>query len=45
MHGMRELINAGLASAQDPENRRVYRGPMYRLPEEISDERLAFMLR
>jgi hypothetical protein len=45
MHGMRELINVGLASAQDPDNRRVYRGPMYPLPPEVSDERLAFMLR
>jgi hypothetical protein len=45
MGGMRELINAGLASAQDPDNRRVYHGPMYPLPAEISDERLAFMLR
>jgi hypothetical protein len=45
MHGMRELINAGLASAQDPDNRRVYRGPTYPLPPEVTDERLAFMLR
>lgn len=45
MHGMRELINAGLATAQDPDSRRVYHGPMYRLPDEITDERLAFMLR
>ncbi len=46
MQGMRELINAGLASAQDPqENLRTYRGPGAPLPEEISDERLALMLR
>jgi len=45
IHGVRELVNAGLASAQDPDNRRVYRGPMYPLPAEISDERLAIMLR
>ncbi len=45
MGGMRQLINAGLASAQDPESKRVYRGPQYPLPAEMTDERLAFMLR
>jgi hypothetical protein len=45
IHGVRELVNAGLASAQDPDNRRVYRGPMYPLPADIPDERLAVMLR
>ena len=43
--GMRQLINAGLASAQDRDNRRVYRGPMYPVPADVSDERLAVMLR
>ena len=46
MQAMRQLINAGLASAQDPqENLRTYRGPGAPLPAEISDERLALMLR
>jgi hypothetical protein len=45
MHGMRQLINAGLATAQDPSDQRVYRGPMYPLSPDISDERLAVMLR
>ncbi len=46
MQAMRQLINAGLASAQDPQdNLRTYRGPGAPLPAEISDERLALMLR
>src|SRR5690606_11771082 len=43
--GMRQLINAGLATAQDPADKRVYRGPMYPVPSDLPDERLAFMLR
>jgi len=42
---MRQLINAGLASAQDPKDHRVYRGPYYPLPADFPDERLALMLR
>ena len=46
MQAMRKLIDAGLASAQDPhDNLRTYRGPAAPLPSDISDERLALMLR
>lgn len=44
--GMRQLVNAGLAWVQDPEdNYRVYRGPQDPLPATVSDERLALMVR
>jgi hypothetical protein len=44
--GVRQLVNAGLAWVQDPEDGwRVYRGPEEPLPAEIPDERLAFMVR
>ena len=44
--GVRQLVNAGLAWVQDPEDGgRVYRGPEAPLPAELPDERLAFMLR
>jgi hypothetical protein len=43
---VRQLVNAGLAWVQDPEDGwRVYRGPEEPLPAEIPDERLAFMVR
>jgi hypothetical protein len=46
MFGVRQLVNAGLTSVQDPrDNGRVYRGPSEPLPKEVSDERLALMLR
>ncbi len=46
IQGVRELVNAGLAWVQDPEDEgRVYRGPEEPLPVEISDEQLAFMVR
>ena len=46
MGGVRQLVNAGLAWVQDPEDGwRVYRGPEEPLPAEITDERLAFMVR
>jgi hypothetical protein len=44
--GVRELVNAGLAWVQDPEdNWRVYRGPEDPIPADLPDERLAIMLR
>lgn len=46
MHGVRELVNVGLAWVADPkEHGRVYRGPEQPLPAEIPDERLAAMTR
>ena len=46
LRGVRELVNAGLAWVADPEdNNRVYSGPNAPLPAEISDERLAMMVR
>jgi len=46
VHAVRQLVNAGLAWVQDPEdNWRVYKGPHEPLPAEISDERLAMMVR
>jgi hypothetical protein len=44
--GVRELVNAGLAWVQDPDDGgRVYRGPDEPIPAEVSDERLALMTR
>ncbi|MPZ50925.1 MAG: hypothetical protein GEU75_16770 [Dehalococcoidia bacterium] len=46
LHGVRQLVNAGLAGVQDPEDGyRVYRGPADPLPTDIPDERLALMIR
>ena len=46
IRGVRELVNAGLAFVQDPQdNWRVYRGPSAPLPAEVSDDRLATMVR
>jgi hypothetical protein len=46
IHGVRELVDAGLAWVQDPEDGwRVYKGPREPLPAEVSDERLALMVR
>lgn len=46
IQGVRQLVNAGLAWVQDPEdNWRVYRGPIEPIPAEITDERLALMVR
>jgi hypothetical protein len=46
IHGVRQLVDAGLAWVQDPEdNWRLYRGPSEPIPAEISDERVALMLR
>jgi hypothetical protein len=46
IRGVRELVNAGLAWVQDPEdNNRVYSGPSAPIPAEITDERLALMVR
>ena len=46
LRGVRELVNAGLAWVSDPEdNNRVYSGPHAPLPADISDERLALMVR
>jgi hypothetical protein len=46
MQGVRQLVNAGLAWVQDPEDEyTVYRGPHTPLPAEVTDERLALMLR
>jgi hypothetical protein len=44
--GVRELVNAGLAWVQDPQDGgRIYRGPDQPIPAEVSDERLALMTR
>ncbi len=44
--GVRQLVNAGLAWVQDPEDDwRVYRGPEEPIPAEVPDERLASMVR
>jgi hypothetical protein len=46
LSGVRQLVNAGLAWVQDPEdNWRVYRGPEDPLPADLPDERLALMVR
>lgn len=46
IRGVRQLVNAGLAWVQDPEdNWRVYKGPSEPLPADVSDERLAMMVR
>jgi hypothetical protein len=45
IRAVRELVNAGLAWVQDPENNRVYSGPSAPIPAEYSDERVALMLR
>jgi hypothetical protein len=44
--GVRQLVNVGLAWVQDPEeNWRVYKGPSEPIPAEISDDRVAMMVR
>jgi hypothetical protein len=46
IQGVRELVNAGLAWVQDPQdNWRSYRGPNAPIPAEVSDERVAYMER
>ncbi len=46
VNGVRQLVNAGLAWVQDPEdNWRMYRGPSEPIPAEISDERFGRMVR
>jgi hypothetical protein len=46
IQGVRQLVDAGLAWVQDPQdNWRLYRGPSEPIPAEISDERVAMMLR
>jgi hypothetical protein len=46
IQGVRELVNAGLAWVSDPDdNNRVYSGPNAPIPAEITDERLALMVR
>jgi len=46
IQGVRQLVDAGLAWVQDPhDNGRLYRGPSEPIPSEISDERVALMLR
>ena len=46
IHGVRQLVNAGLAWVQDPDdNWRLYRGPSEPIPAEVSDERLSLMVR
>jgi len=43
---VRQLVNAGLAWVRDPEDGyRVYSGPNQPLPAEVTDERLALMVR
>jgi hypothetical protein len=46
IQGVRQLVNAGLAWVQDPEDDwRVYKGPAEPIPAEIPDERVAMMVR
>jgi hypothetical protein len=46
IQGVRQLVNAGLAWVQDPQdNWRLYTGPSEPIPAEISDERVALMMR
>jgi hypothetical protein len=46
VRGVRELVNAGLARVQDPQDHwRSYRGPIDPIPPNISDERVALMMR
>ena len=46
IQGVRQLVDAGLAWVQDPQDDgRLYRGPSEPIPSEISDERVALMLR
>jgi hypothetical protein len=46
IQGVRQLVNAGLAWVQDPQDDwRLYAGPTEPIPAELSDERLALMLR
>ena len=46
LQGVRQLVNAGLAGVQDPEDDfHVYRGPEEPLPADLPDERLALMIR
>jgi hypothetical protein len=44
LQAMRQLINAGLASARDTEDGAFYNGPLAPLPADVSDERLAMMM-
>ena len=46
IQAVRQLVDAGLAVVQDPQdNWRTYRGPSEPIPAEISDERVALMMR
>jgi hypothetical protein len=46
VRGVRQLVNAGLAWVQDPEdNWRIYKGPAEPIPADIPDERFAAMVR
>jgi hypothetical protein len=46
IQGVRQLVDAGLAWVQDPADEwRYYRGPERPIPDEISDEQVALMLR
>jgi hypothetical protein len=46
LQGVRQLVNAGLAGVQDPDDEsKIYRGPHEPLPEDVPDERLALMIR
>lgn len=46
LHSARQLVNAGLAGAQDPDDGwRTYRGPSQPLPADIGDERFGRMIR
>jgi hypothetical protein len=43
---VRQLVNAGLAWCSDPEDGgRVYRGPGDPIPADVTNERLALMIR
>ena len=46
IHGVRQLVDAGLAWVEDPaDDWRYYRGPEQPIPDYISDEQVALMLR
>ena len=46
IQGVRQLVNAGLAWVQDPEDSwRIYRGPTEPIPAELSDEHVSRMQR
>jgi hypothetical protein len=45
INGVRQLVNAGLAWVTDPQDGRQYRGPMDPIPNDVTDEKFAIMVR